>query len=61
MGLPGVLLAFVLVTTLRDPLRGRFQSTSEKFDTDITWYQAIGQVHRVDHVHRRRTSAENSI
>jgi MFS family permease len=46
MGLPGVLLAIILVTTLRDPLRGRFQNTTEQFDTDITWYQAIGQVLR---------------
>ena len=44
LGLPGVLLAIVLVTTLREPPRGRFQSASETFDTDITWYQAIGQV-----------------
>jgi len=44
MGLPGVLLALVLLTTLRDPQRGRFQQTSETFETDITWYQAIGQV-----------------
>lgn len=44
MGLPGVLLAIVLLTTLREPPRGRFQSTSEQFDTDIAWYQAIAQV-----------------
>ena len=44
MGLPGVLLAIVLVTSLREPTRGRFQSTSENFDTDITWYEAIVQV-----------------
>ncbi|MDC1328763.1 MFS transporter [Pseudomonadales bacterium] len=44
MGLPGLLLALVLLTTLREPPRGRFQSTSERFDTDIAWYQAIAQV-----------------
>ena len=44
MGVPGMLLAAVLVKTLREPLRGRFQTTREQFDTDITWYQAIGQV-----------------
>lgn len=44
MGLPGVLLAVVLLTTLREPLRGRFQSDSERFDTEIAWYQAVGQV-----------------
>ena len=44
MGLPGLLLAIVLLTTLREPPRGRFQSTSERFDTDIAWYQAVAQV-----------------
>ncbi|MDE0348168.1 MAG: MFS transporter [Gammaproteobacteria bacterium] len=44
MGLPGVLLAVVLLTTLGEPPRGRFQSSSERFDTDIAWYQAVGQV-----------------
>jgi hypothetical protein len=29
---------------LREPPRGRFQSPSEQFDTDIAWYQAIAQV-----------------
>jgi MFS family permease len=44
MGVPGVLLAIVLLTTLREPPRGRFQVNSEQFDTDIVWYQAIAQV-----------------
>ena len=44
LGAPGVLLAIVLVTSLREPPRGRFQSNAEQFETDITWYQAIGQV-----------------
>lgn len=44
MGLPGVLLALIVLVTLRDPPRGRFQNTSETFETDITWYQAISQV-----------------
>jgi MFS family permease len=44
MGLPGVLLAIVLLTTLREPPRGRFQINSEQFDTDIAWYQAVAQV-----------------
>ncbi len=44
MGLPGVLLAIVLLTTLPEPPRGRFQINSKQFDTDIVWYQAIAQV-----------------
>lgn len=44
MGLPGVLLAIVILTTLREPPRGRFQTNSEQFDTDIAWYQSIAQV-----------------
>ena len=44
MGLPGLLLAIVLLTTLCEPPRGRFQNTSEQFDTDIAWYQAVAQV-----------------
>jgi MFS family permease len=44
MGVPGLLLAVVLLATVREPRRGRFQTTTEQFDTDIAWYQAIGQV-----------------
>ena len=41
MGVPGVLLAIVIVTTLREPVRGRFQDPSLSFDTDIRWFEAV--------------------
>jgi len=44
LGLPGLLLSIVLVTTLREPIRGRYQKTEKDLGSDINWYQAIKQV-----------------
>lgn len=44
MGVPGVLLAILILTTLREPLRGRFQDASLSFDTEIGWWQAVKEV-----------------
>jgi MFS family permease len=52
MGIPGVLLAVIVFTTLREPIRGRFQDASAALVTGAigdgvkTWWQAILEVLR---------------
>lgn len=44
MGLPGILLAILILITLKEPKRGRFQDDSVSYETDINWWQAITDV-----------------
>ncbi len=44
MGLPGILLAVLILTTLREPVRGRYQDPSLSYDTDIGWFTAVREV-----------------
>jgi MFS family permease len=44
MGLPGILLSILLFTTLREPVRGRFQDPDHSFETDIGWWQAVKEI-----------------
>jgi len=53
MGIPGVLLAVIVVTTLREPTRGSFQDASAALptgnvdDNGESWWQAVREVVRL--------------
>lgn len=46
MGAPGILFSILFFTTMREPVRGRFQDPALSYDTDINWITAVKEVLR---------------